>query len=165
MTTLKTAIALYDGVTSPLQSMHRAMNIMINSFESMQRASGKAVDVRSIQEAREELARAGTAFDSIEQSIREANNQQRKFNRSIGAGTSAADSLWNKLKGIAITAGGIAGVNKLVNLSDELASTKARLNLLVDDGGSVAELEQKIMASAQRSRSAYFDTASAVAKL
>ena len=39
------------------------------------------------------------------------------------------------------------------------------MNLLVDDGGSVAELEQKIMASAQRSRSAYFDTASAVAKL
>ena len=53
----------------------------------------------------------------------------------------------------------------MLNISDELASTKARLNLLVDDGGSVAELEQKIMASAQRSRSVYFDTASAVAKL
>ena len=42
---------------------------------------------------------------------------------------------------------------------------QARLNLLVDDGGSVEALEQKIMASAQRSRSVYFDTASAVAKL
>ena len=39
------------------------------------------------------------------------------------------------------------------------------MNLLVDDGGSVEALEQKIMASAQRSRSVYFDTASAVAKL
>ena len=53
----------------------------------------------------------------------------------------------------------------MLNISDELASTKARLNLLVDDGGSVEALEQKIMASAQRSRSVYFDTASAVAKL
>ena len=35
----------------------------------------------------------------------------------------------------------------------------------MDDGGSVDVLEQKIMASAQRSRSVYFDTASAVAKL
>ena len=35
----------------------------------------------------------------------------------------------------------------------------------MDDGGSVEALEQKIMASAQRSRSVYFDTASAVAKL
>lgn len=32
-------------------------------------------------------------------------------------------------------------------------------------GGSVSELEKKIMASAQRSRSAYFDTASAIASL
>ena len=53
----------------------------------------------------------------------------------------------------------------MLNISDKLASTKARLNLLVDDGGSVDVLEQKIMASAQRSRSVYFDTASAVAKL
>ena len=53
----------------------------------------------------------------------------------------------------------------MLNISDKLASTKARLNLLVDDGGSVEALEQKIMASAQRSRSVYFDTASAVAKL
>ena len=35
----------------------------------------------------------------------------------------------------------------------------------MDDGGSVSELEKKIMASAQRSRSAYFDTASAIASL
>ena len=69
------------------------------------------------------------------------------------------------IKKVAIAAGGIAGINKVLNISDELASTKARLNLLVDDGGSVEALEQKIMASAQRSRSVYFDTASAVAKL
>ena len=58
MATVKTAIALYDGVTSPLAAMHRAMNIVINSFETMQNASGNAVDVSAIQEAREELARA-----------------------------------------------------------------------------------------------------------
>lgn len=165
MATIKTAIALYDGVTAPLQAMHRAMNIVLNSFEAMQRASGNSVDVSSIQEAREELARAGAAFDSIEEHIREAGNQQDRFNRRIKDGAGAADSLWSKLKGIAATVGGLAAAKKIVGLSDDLASTRARLNLLVDDGGSVNELEQKIMASAQRSRSAYFDTASAVAKL
>ena len=60
----------------------------------------------------------------------------------------------------------MAAIKKAVNLSDELASTNARLNLLVTDDGSLEELENKIMASAERSlRSAYFDTASAVAKL
>lgn len=168
MATIRTAIALYDGVTSPLHSMQKAMNIVLNSFEAMQRASSNAVDVSAIQEARDELARAETAFDSIEQSIRDADNQQQKFNGSIRAGSSAADGLWNKLKGIAATVGGIAGLNKVLGISDQLTSTNARLNNAMvnfDDGGSLDELQKKVMASAQRSRSYYMDTAAAVAKL
>lgn len=165
MGTIRTAIALYDGVTSPLQSMHKAMGVVLNTFESMQQASGRAVDTAAIREAREEWAKAGTAFDAIEENIRNANNEQQKFNNSIRGGNNSANGLLSTIKKIAVAAGGIAGINKVLNISDELASTKARLNLLVDDGGSVDVLEQKIMASAQRSRSAYFDTASAVAKL
>ena len=165
MGNIRAAIALYDGVTAPLQAMHKAMNIVLNSFEAMQRASGNSVDTSAIREAREELARAGAAFDEIEENIREAGNQQDRFNRRIRDGTTAADGLWGKLKGIAATVGGLAATKKILGLSDTLASTKARLNLIVDDGGSVGELEKKIMASAQRSRSAYFDTASAVASL
>ena len=165
MATIRTALQVYDGMTRPLQSIHRATSILINSFESMQRVSGNAIDTSSIQEAREELARAGAAFDSIEQNIRDAGNQQDRFNRRIRDGTTAADGLWGKLKGIAATVGGLAATKKIIGISDDLASTRARLNLLVDDNGSVSELEKKIMASAQRSRSAYFDTASAVAKL
>lgn len=165
MGTIRTAIALYDGVTSPLQSMHKAMGVVLNTFESMQQASGRAVDTTAIREAREEWAKAGTAFDAIEENIRNANNEQQNFNNSIRGGSNSANGLLSIIKKVAIAAGGIAGINKVLNISDELASTKARLNLLVDDGGSVEALEQKIMASAQRSRSAYFDTASAVAKL
>lgn len=165
MGTIRAAIALYDGVTSPLQSMHKAMGVVLNTFEAMQQASGRAVDTAAIREAREEWAKAGTALDSIEENIRKANNEQQKFNNSIHGGNNAANGLLSTIKKVAVAAGGIAGINKVLNISDELASTKARLNLLVDDDGSVEALEQKIMASAQRSRSAYFDTASAVAKL
>ena len=165
MGNIRAAIALYDGVTSPLQSMHKAMGVVLNTFEAMQQVSGRAVDTAAIREAREEWAKAGTAFDAIEENIRNANNEQQKFNNSIRGGSNSANGLLSIIKKVAIAAGGIAGINKVLNISDELASTKARLNLLVDDGGSVAELEQKIMASAQRSRSVYFDTASAVAKL
>ncbi len=165
MATIRTAIQIYDGVTRPLQSMHRAMNIVLNSFESMQRASGHAIDVSAIHEAREELARAGAAFDEIEQNVRNAGIQQSQFNRRIRDGSTEANGLMGRLKGIAATIGSLAAIKKVVDLSDTYASTNARLNLLVTDGGSLDELEQKIMASAQRSRSAYFDTASAVAKL
>lgn len=168
MATIRTAIALYDGVTSPLRNMQKAMGIVLNSFEFMQRASSNAVDVSAIQEAREELARAETAFDSIEQNIRDANDQQQRFNHSIRDGSSAADGLWQKMKGIAATVGGMIGLKQALGTSDQLTQTNARLNnalIKFDDGGSIKELEAKVMASAQRSRAYYMDTAAAVAKL
>lgn len=168
MATIRTAIQIYDGMTRPLQSMHRATSILINSFESMQRVSGNAIDTSSIQEAREELARAGAAFDEIEENIREAGNQQDRFNRRIRDGTTAADGLWGKLKGIAATVGGLAAAKKLLNISDQFSNTNARLNnamINFDDGGSLTDLEKKVMASAQRSRTSYMDAASPIAKL
>jgi tape measure domain-containing protein len=168
LATIRTAIALYDGVTSPLKSMHKVMNIVLNSFEAMQRASGNSVDTSAIREAREELARAGAAFDSIEQNIRDANDQQQRFNHSIRGGTSAADGLRQKMKGIAATVGGMIGLKQALGTSDQLTQTNARLNnalIKFDDGGSIKELEAKVMASAQRSRAYYMDTAAAVAKL
>lgn len=165
MGTIRTAIALYDGVTSPLKSMHKAMGIVLNSFESIRQASGRAVDTASIREAREEWARAGTAFDAIEQNIREADDKQKQFNQSIRGGGSATNGLISKFKGVAAAVGGLLGAKKVIEISDQLTSNKARLNLLVEDGGSVEELERKIMASAQRSRAYYMDTTAAVAKL
>lgn len=168
MATIRTALQVYDGMTRPLQSIHRATSILINSFESMQRVSGNAIDTSSIQEAREELARAGAAFDEIEENIREAGNQQDRFNRRIRDGTTAADGLWGKLKGIAATVGGLAAAKKLLNISDQFSNTNARLNnamINFDDGGSLTDLEKKVMASAQRSRTSYMDAASSIAKL
>lgn len=54
---------------------------------------------------------------------------------------------------------------RVMELSDQMVETKARLGLLVDDGGSVQELQDKIYASAQNARMAYQTTASAVAAL
>lgn len=146
--TIRTAIALYDGVTSPLQSMTKAMNIVLNSFESMQRASSRAVDSSAIQEAREELARTEVALDGIEKSIRESDQEQRRFNSSLRGGSSAADSLWSKIKGIAAAVGGMMAVQEVLGLSDQMVGVEARLSLIVDDGGSASELGDKIMASA-----------------
>lgn len=165
MATLKTSITLHDGVTAPLQNMTQAMNTLLNSFESMQHASGEAIDVASLHQARDLLMQAETQFDSIAASIATADRQQKKFNKDIGQGDTAVDKLTNKLMTMGAGIGIGAGINKLVNMSDEMTSTNARLSLLVDDGGSVAALEDKVMASAMRSRAAYNTVADAAAKL
>lgn len=165
MATIRTAISIYDGMTRPLQSMNRAMGILINTFESVQATSGRAIDTHALQEARELVAQSTAEWDRLEQNIREADSAQGRFNDSVREGSAAAGSLWDKLKGAATAIGAATGLKKLVELSDDMTSTKARLNLIVDDGGSVGALEKQIMASAQRSRASYLTTAKAVSQM
>lgn len=165
MATIKTAISLYDGVTGPMRSMVKVMDTVISTFERMGAASNSAINVGEMITARAELTKLSGQMDTIERSIASANERQKQLNQSFRNGTSAADGLLQKVKNLAVAYGGTQAVSKLVGLSDQLTGTKARLNFLVDDGGSVAELESQIMASAQRSRSYYLDTASAIATM
>ena len=165
MATIRTAFALTDQMTRPIQHINSAMGILINSMESMSHTMGTNLDTSALEEARNHIADATAAFDQLEDEINQAGQQQERLNQNIRAGQSAADGLLRKFAGIAATIGGMMGLKQLVGLSDDLAGTRVRLNLIVDDGGSVADLEKKIMASAQRSRAAYFDTANAIASM
>ena len=119
MATIKSALSLYDGMSGPLKNIHTALNIVLNSFEAVQDASGNVIDSSAIQEAREELARAGSQLDQMEQNIREAERAQDQFNGSVREGANAADSLGSKLKGILATVVSIAGVKSALGWAQE----------------------------------------------
>lgn len=119
MATIKSALSLYDGMSAPLKNIHTALNIVLNSFEAVQDASGNVIDTSAIQEAREELARAGSQLDQMEQNIREAEQAQDQFNGSVREGANAADSLGSKLKGILATVVSIAGVKSALGWAQE----------------------------------------------
>ena len=165
MATIRTAIQLYDGMTPALRSITNALNMTISCFESLQTASGNAIDTASIQAARGELARAGATFDEIEQEIRQANEAQQNFNNSMRDSQGAADGLLNKIKNIAATMGVAFSVKKIIGLADEMTQINARLNLMNDGSQDTAELQDKIMASANRSRASYQQTADMISKL
>lgn len=165
MATIRTAIQIQDGMSPALRSITNALNVTINSFEALQSASHSAVNNSSIQAARAELNKADASLIQIEQQIKEANQAQQQFNGNVKNGGSAADGLLGKLKSLVITAGAAFGLNAIINLSDSMTSTTARLNLMNDGLQTTAELQDMILASANRSRSAYMDTAAAVSKL
>lgn len=158
-------MVLNDGISGVLRKINTALNTTLNAFEQVQRASGRAVDTAQIQAARAALVEANREVDDMAEGYRRAAQQEEVLNKGLRNGTSAADGLLGKVKGIVATLAAGAGAKALLGLSDKLTSTTARLSFLVDDVGSVDELEQKIMASAQRSRAAYLDTASAIASM
>lgn len=84
MALIKSQLVLTDGMTGPLKSINKAMNIVLNSFEAMQDASGRAIDTASIQEAREELARASTALDQLEDHTNKSTDAFSRLAKAIG---------------------------------------------------------------------------------
>lgn len=179
MATIRSQMVLNDQVTGVLKNITRALDITLHSFEQMQDASANAVDVRLLNQARaglgevnlavremeENYRRAAQQEQQVTRNIRQSTQAEQQLNASIRGGNDALDDTVGKAKNLAATIGASVGLKKLIELSDQMTSTTARLNFIVDDGGSVKALEAKIMASAQRSRAAYLDTASAIASM
>ncbi len=165
MATIMTAIRIQDAMTPAFHSINTALNIVLNNFESLQDITHNAIDTASIQQAREELRKASSEIIKVEENVKRANSESSKMPQKFNQATNLAEGLLNKVRNIAIAIGGITAIKNVLNLSDKMTNTTARLNLIVDDGGSVQELENKIYESAQRSRADYMDTASTVAKL
>lgn len=84
MALIKSQLVLTDGMTGPLKSINKAMNIVLNSFEAMQDASGRAIDTASIQDAREELARASAALDQLEDHTNKSTDAFSRLAKAIG---------------------------------------------------------------------------------
>lgn len=84
MALIKSQLVLTDGMTGPLKSINKAMNIVLNSFEAMQDASGRAIDTASIQEAREELAGASAALDQLEDHTNKSTDAFSRLAKAIG---------------------------------------------------------------------------------
>ena len=165
MATIKSQMVLNDGMSSILKKITHVLDSTIHSFEDMKRASGEAFDPAIFQATYAEIGQINEQMDKMERYYIKAAQNQDRFNKGLLTGTGHATGLTNQIGKIAAAAGAVFGVKQPFSLSDQMTSNTARLNLIADDGGSVEALEAKIMASAQRSRAAYLDTASAIASM
>lgn len=162
---VQSSLVLNDQMSKVLGRINKAMGSVLDSFEAVQRASGKSFNTANIAQARKELGAADAALNEMEESYRKCNNQQDQLNKRLGQGSSAANGLLGKIKGLASAYLGMKGLSGLVNLSDTITQTDARLSMMNDGLQTTAELNDMIYASAQRSRGSYLATADAVAKL
>lgn len=86
-----------------------------------------------------------------------------KTGANLGAGR--ITSLVGTLKGLAAAYLTVQAARRGMEIADNYTNTAARINLINDGLQTNAELQDKIFGAAQRSRGAYTDMASAVAKM
>lgn len=148
--------------TTRTVSARNAIGTVNNAIDSIDRNVAKVnIDTASLKAARSELANLNVLLDGVEDNVRRGKEEQDKFNDSINAGNNIA----SKFKSILATIGVGVGIKETFDLSDELTQTTARLNMIVDKESNINELQEKIFASAQRSRTSYTAMADTVAKL
>lgn len=162
---VQSSLVLHDGMTAALRRINKAMELMCKNFDAVERATGKDVSLKGLNEMHKLVDQTNAELDRMEDEYRRINDGQDKLNRRIREGSDAAGGLWGKLTRIVSAYTGVRSVGKLVSLSDESMQTRARLSMMNDGSQTDDELRRMIFASAERSRGNYTATADAVAKL
>ena len=97
MATIKSQMALNDGMSVVLKKITAALDTTLSSFEQIQRLSGNAMDVAEIEAARGALADASNAVDEMADNYRRAAQEEERLNQGIREGTSALDGMVTKV--------------------------------------------------------------------
>ena len=154
-----------DTANAELEQLRGQLNQAVQEQQNLNRA----VDNMDVQAANEAYLRLSQTIGNTERYIRDNVDEQGRFNREIEEGTNKGNKLMQTIKGAVATYATIQTLINIgktaLNLSDQLTSTTARLNLMNDGLQTTQDLQNMIYLSAERSRGAYQATADAVSKL
>lgn len=104
-------------------------------------------------------------YDAVEKEADQAAAATKRFdtqNRNLDVSSSGLTGTLRRVAGAFL---GMQSVKWLVNTSDQITQTTARLQLMTGSAEAAAEANDQIFAAAMRSRGAYADMADLVAKL
>ena len=150
-----------DTANAELEQLRSQLNQAVQDQEDLNRAMER-MDVSAANEA---YLRLSNTVSNTERYIRDNTDEQGRFNRAIDEGAQGAGDLMNMIKGAVAAYASVQTIGKVMDLSDQLTFTTARINLMNDGLQSTQDLQNMIYLSAERSRGAYQATADAVSKL
>ena len=157
MATVRNTILLQDKMSPILGTVIRSLNSTINAMSSVDKASNSA-----FKQARADIKQADVALDNFNKELKDIPEESGKAKSSLGL-------LSNPIvKAVALVYAlktAITSITKVTDISDTFTQTIARINLMNDGLRTTAEVQDMILASANRSRAAFSDTADSVARM
>ena len=144
--------------------MISAVDSLCSAFNSVDGAMDRGLNVDAIHQARLAIDQAAQQYGEVDDEIERARQRQEGFNNSVNRGSSGISSLVKKVGGLVAAYAGIQTIGKIINLSDQLTQTNARLNQMNDGLQTTEELTNMIHQAAQNARGSYADMANVVAR-
>lgn len=150
-----------DAANAELELLRGQLDQAIREQQNL----NQAMDDMDVQAANDAYLRLQQIIGDTERHIRDNVDEQGRLNREIEQGTHEANELMRVIGGIVATYATVQTLSTALNLSDTLASTTARLNMMNDGLQTTQDLQNMIYLSAERARGSYQATADAVSKL
>lgn len=165
MATISSMLKLQDAFSRPIDKSISAMNKMVDAMETLNRTAQVPNAEKTFAEIRTEINLASHAVDELNADLNETGNASRSVSRlstNFGA-LSRAIIVVNQ--GLQLTRSLYQGVTQIGDRADERISVDARLGLINDGLQTQAQLEAKVLAVANSTRSQYETTADLVAQM
>ena len=156
-----------DTANAELEELRSQLNQALQAQEAL----NQAVDNMDVSAANAAYNQLSSTVASTERYIRDNADAQGNLNQQIQAGVNTSNELVDTVKRLALAYLSMQSVQKVLDVSDELAMTTARLNTMNqafnEINGTATETDtivKQIYASAQNARGSFVDMAAVVAK-
>lgn len=156
-----------DTANAELEELRSQLNQALQTQEAL----NQAVDNMDVSAANVAYNQLSSTVASTERYIRDNADAQGNLNQQIQAGVNTSNELVDTVKRLALAYLSMQSVQKVLDVSDELAMTTARLNTMNqafnEINGTATETDtivKQIYASAQNARGSFGDMAAVVAK-
>ena len=157
MASIQTGIQLNDQFSSVLYDIIGAVNMATTQFEDFAQTLNADIDTSAFDGIHESITHATAGLDEMTQN-------QEDFNHSVQQGANQADQLTKTIRNAIGAYLSFKTVENVINLSDELISTKARLDQMNDGLQTTEELTNMVYAAAQDARGSFSQMAAVVAR-
>lgn len=156
-----------DTANAELEELRSQLNQALQAQEAL----NQAVDNMDVSAANAAYNQLSSTVASTERYIRDNADAQGNLNQQIQAGVNTSNELVDTVKRLALAYLSIQSVQKVLDVSDELTMTTARLDQMNqafnEINGTATETDtivKQIYASAQNARGSFGDMAAVVAK-
>lgn len=185
MATISQTLRLQDKVSPVFKDIKKNAESVITSYEHLSKAQDRIykqmedMEKRGLDSHSKLYKRLAKDYGSLDEQLKTLSKTGKSdYANSLSIATQLQDRLTNSVKGSSVAMNAfhsiarkviaVFGVKSLMNMSDAMTQTEARLGIALSSNnwtGSAAGFSNAIFAAAQRSRSDYNTLAGTVSKL
>ena len=167
MATINNAITMQDKMSPVFNKMAKAMTANLTLMEKMNASANKGISAKEFKNAKRAIDKANNAVikfnNNLSQTEREALGVAEATKRINSGGSGMG--LMNAYALIGLAQQGARLVDTATDYLDQMSLMQSRVSMINDGMQTTNQLQDNILASANRSRSSYKDTVAAVTKL